>query len=100
VTVGEGRKVLISEPTFALYRQIGTVLNGEIIAVPFKSDFSFDIPALVEAIRRHSPAITIICSPNNPTGTAVTDLELELILEATDGIVAVDEAYFDFSGHS
>jgi len=100
VTVGEGRRVLISEPTFALYRQISTVLNGDIVSVPLKDDFSFDIPALIDAIKQHAPAVTIICSPNNPTGSVVTDLELERLLEATDGIVAVDEAYFDFSGHS
>jgi len=100
VTVGEGRKVLISEPTFALYRQISTVLNGDIVSVPLKDDFSFDIPALIDAIKQHTPAVTIVCSPNNPTGSVVTDIELELLLEATDGIVAVDEAYFDFSGHS
>src|SRR6267142_4085879 len=66
VTVGEGKRVLISEPTFALYRQIATVLEGEVITCPLKDDFSFDIPALIDAIKQHEPAVTIVCSPNNP----------------------------------
>src|SRR6266576_6673813 len=36
VTVGKGKRVLISEPTFALYRQIATVLDGEVITRPLR----------------------------------------------------------------
>jgi histidinol-phosphate aminotransferase len=100
VTVGEGKRVLISEPTFALYRQITTVLNGEIVSVPLNDKFSFDVSALRNAILEHRPAVTIICSPNNPTGCVIGDDELENLLKETDGIIAVDEAYFEFSDHS
>src|SRR5918911_1514247 len=73
VTVGEGRRVLISEPTFALYRQIATVLNGEVISVPLAPDLTYDAPALRSAIIEHKPRVTIICSPNNPTGCVISD---------------------------
>src|SRR5436190_23872651 len=46
VTVGEGRRVLISEPTFALYRQVATVLGGEVLSVPLAGDLRFDAQAL------------------------------------------------------
>src|SRR5215831_7016409 len=42
VTVGRGKRVLISEPTFTLYRQITTVLDGEIISVPFTEALAYD----------------------------------------------------------
>src|SRR5437870_10932270 len=68
VTVGPGTRVLISEPTFALYRQITTVLGGEVISVPLSSELTYDVEALRSAIESASPEVTIVCSPNNPTG--------------------------------
>src|SRR5437588_11892117 len=62
VTVGEGRRVLISEPTFALYRQVTTVLGGEVLSVPLNQELKFDIPALRARIERDDPDVTILCS--------------------------------------
>ena len=100
VTVGEGRRVLISEPTFALYRQVATVLGGEVLSVPLDGELKFDVGALREAIEREEPDVTILCSPNNPTGCRVEHDELESLLAATRGIVVIDEAYFEFSGQT
>src|SRR5215471_15507741 len=46
VTISTGKRVLICEPTFALYRQITTVLGGEIIVAPMKQDLTFDAAAI------------------------------------------------------
>lgn len=100
VTIGEGRRVVISEPTFALYRQVATVLGGEVVSVPLGANLRYDPDALVETMRRTAPKVTIICSPNNPTGCLIDERSLALILQASDGIVAIDEAYVDFSGTS
>jgi histidinol-phosphate aminotransferase len=100
VTVGEGKRVLISEPTFALYRQVATVLGGEVLSVPLNRELGFDVDALRETIEREQPDVTILCSPNNPTGCRVEDDELEELLTTTSGIVVVDEAYFEFSGRT
>ena len=100
VTVGEGRRVLISEPTFALYRQVATVLGGEVLSVPLNEELRFDVAALREAIEKDKPDVTILCSPNNPTGCRVEQGELESLLAATRGVVVIDEAYFEFSGRT
>ena len=100
ITVGEGRTILISEPTFALYRQIATVLGGNVVSIPLNTDFTYDVPSLLKAIETHKPAVTVICSPNNPTGQIVDEESLGLILESSEGIVAIDEAYFDFAKSS
>jgi histidinol-phosphate aminotransferase len=100
VTVGEGRRVLISEPTFALYRQVATVLGGEVLSVPLDDQLGFDVPALCEASERDEPDVTILCSPNNPTGCRVEEDALEELLKTTGGIVVIDEAYFEFSGRT
>ena len=100
VTIRQGKRVLITEPTFALYRQITTVLGGEVVSVPLRSDFQFDMAALLEAIEETQPDVAIICSPNNPTGCVIKDEELVQLLKATRGLVVVDEAYHEFAGHS
>jgi histidinol-phosphate aminotransferase len=101
VTVGEGRRVLIAEPTFALYRQIATVLGGEVVSVPLARDLSFDVDAIRRAVADASPAATIICSPNNPTGCAISGDDLASLLEAArGGVVVVDEAYCEFAGRT
>ncbi|HEV2765105.1 MAG TPA: histidinol-phosphate transaminase [Pyrinomonadaceae bacterium] len=100
VTVGEGKRVLISEPTFALYRQVATVLGGEVFSVPLTPELTYDADALLDAVRLIDPDVTVVCSPNNPTGCRLADEDLTALLEATRGLVAVDEAYFEFSGRT
>ena len=48
VIVEPGKRVLISEPTFALYRQVATVLGGEVESVPLTSALQYDSTALLE----------------------------------------------------
>jgi histidinol-phosphate aminotransferase len=100
VTVGPGKQVLISEPTFALYRQIGTVLGGEIITVALTKELSYDISTLQKTVSDLEPGVTIVCSPNNPTGCVLSDQDLRALLESTTGLVVVDEAYHEFAEHS
>jgi histidinol-phosphate aminotransferase len=100
VTIGAGKRVLITEPTFALYRQITTVLGGEVLSVPLKSDLQFDIAALLGAIEQRQPDVTIICSPNNPTGCVISDEDLISVLQAARGLIVVDEAYHEFTDRS
>ncbi len=97
VTVGEGKRILISEPTFLLYRQITTVLGGDTISVPLTPQLTYDVNAKKSEIQSSNPDVTIICSPNNPTGCVIDRADLVSLLESTRGIVVVDEAYFEFS---
>ena len=100
VTVGEGKRVLICEPTFALYRQITTILGGEILSAPLSRELTFDVQAILSAIRMFSPDVTIICSPNNPTGCVLDEDDLRAILRESRGLVVIDEAYHEFARQS
>src|ERR1700682_3402436 len=55
VSVEAGKRVLISEPTFALYRQVTTVLGGEVVSVPLTEDLRFDVAALQRQIEKTQP---------------------------------------------
>ena len=100
VTITTGKKVLISEPTFALYRQVTTVLGGEVESVSLTSSLKFDDAALQRIVEEKQPDVTIICSPNNPTGCVIDDDNLRKLLRTSRGLVVIDEAYHEFAEHS
>lgn len=100
VTVATGKRVLISEPTFALYRQITTVLGGDVESVPLTNSLQYDTEALLMTVEAKQPDVTIICSPNNPTGCAIDDDALTALLRAARGLIVIDEAYHEFAEHS
>ena len=100
VTLGPGIRVVIPEPTFTLYALLSGILGADVVRVPLTSDLRYDTEALVDARRQGDPAVTIVCSPNNPTGTVLSRRDLERLCRAGDGLVVVDEAYHEFSGET
>ena len=100
VTIGAGKLVLISEPTFALYRQVTTVLGGEVRSVPLTDRFQYDVQALLKSLTEEKPEVVILCSPNNPTGCVISDDDLREILRNAPGLVIIDEAYHEFARRS
>ena len=100
VTIGEGKRVLISEPTFALYRQVTTVLGGDLISVPLTREFQFDVESLAREIEQKQPDVVILCSPNNPTGCVLSAEDLRRLLSIAPGLVVIDEAYHEFAQRS
>ena len=100
VSIGPGKRVLISEPTFALYRQVATVLGGEVESVLLTPELTYDVAALLAKIEATQPDVTIICSPNNPTGCAIETADLRRLLRAAGGLVVIDEAYHEFARQS
>ena len=100
VTIAAGKRVLISEPTFMLYRQVATVFDGDVETVSLTPDLKYDGAALLKTIETKQPDVTIICSPNNPTGCVIDEATLRSILAASGGLVVIDEAYHEFAQRS
>src|SRR5215207_4505921 len=100
VTITTGKTVLICEPTFALYRQVVTVLGGEVESVSLTLSLKYDSEALLKILEQKHPDVTIICSPNNPTGCVIDDNNLRTLLRTSRGLVVIDEAYHEFAEHS
>ncbi len=90
--------VLAPEPTFVMYRHLSELLGLEFTGVPLQADFSLDMPAMRQAIEQHQPGIIFLAWPNNPTGNCFAEDDVVEILEASDGLVVVDEAYHAFAG--
>ena len=98
VTVGEGTTVVSPVPTFTLYRLLTEVFGGRHLGVPLTADFGFDLPALIRAAVAAQARVIVVNSPNNPTGTPFPEGGIERLLDETEALIVVDEAYQDFGG--
>jgi histidinol-phosphate aminotransferase len=84
---------MIHVPTFPMYAARIRVAGGNVIAVPMRSDFYWDVDAMLAAV---TPATKLIfvCSPNNPTGNQIAEPDLRRILDR--GLPTFfDEAYYE-----
>lgn len=90
-------RALTFTPTYGMYEVCARINDIEIVSIPLNADF--DIPDetcdLIDNIENLK--LIIICTPNNPTGNSLNHKKVESILENFKGIVAIDEAYSDFS---
>jgi histidinol-phosphate aminotransferase len=93
-----GQRVLVCPPTFGMYGFLCDLHGIERDEIERKDDFSLDLDAVSAAVTDQT-ALILLASPNNPTGNALSDAELEALL-ATGTTVVVDEAYAEFSGRS
>jgi histidinol-phosphate aminotransferase len=98
---GEGRAFLNMPPTFSVYEANARLTNTRVINVPrlAEKNFAIDESAVLQAVQNSENNITftIVTSPNNPTGLRANEQFIEQLLDATDALVMVDEAYFEFS---
>ncbi|MCI0339434.1 MAG: histidinol-phosphate transaminase [Acidobacteria bacterium] len=99
-TVEKGVRVVLPEPTFSVYRQVINVAGGEILSVPLNEDLTFNIPRLASKIVASKADLTIICSPNNPTGCVIYTRDLTSLLRNTDGLIVLDQAYLEIGGEN
>ncbi|MCR6711220.1 MAG: histidinol-phosphate transaminase [Demequina sp.] len=98
---GPGRRVLSFAPTYSMYPEYARDTITDFVTLPRREDFSVDVDAAAAAIREIRPAMTILASPNNPTGTALpldaTIALHEATLEVPGGsVLVIDEAYAEF----
>ena len=94
---GPGRKFLNIPPTFSVYAYNARLTNTETVEVPRRSDFSIDEAAVLERIAQGDIDYAIVTSPNNPTGDLAREGFVRRLCEASDALIMVDEAYFEFS---
>lgn len=98
--LGPGRKVLAPEPSFSMYKMIATFVGLDYVGVPLNDYFELDVTAMLEAIKLHQPAVVFLAYPNNPTGNLFDPSAIRAIVEASPGLVIVDEAYHAFASSS
>jgi histidinol-phosphate aminotransferase len=94
---GPNRKALGFGPTYSMYSLLALTSGTAYVDAKRAEKFELTPELVVKAIEKEKPAIVLLCSPNNPTGTPLSLSVIEAAYEATDGVVVVDEAYAEFS---
>ena len=89
-------RVLITPPTYGMYRVAAELNAVEVATAPLTSDFQLDAEKTLAALTPATPLV-FLCSPNNPTGNALEADAVARVLEKAPGLVVVDEAYGDFA---
>jgi histidinol-phosphate aminotransferase len=100
-----GATLLSVEPSFVMYRMIATFTGMRYVGVPLVNnsggaDFSLDLSATLAAIERERPALIFLAYPNNPTGNSFSADAVAKIIQASPGLVVLDEAYYAFASDS
>ena len=97
---GQSRVVMSLEPGFVMYRMIALMVGMKYVGVPLNKDFSINIEQTLVSIQKNNPAVIFLAYPNNPTGNLFSEEAIRSIIEAAQGLVVVDEAYYAFAGAS
>jgi histidinol-phosphate aminotransferase len=91
-------RVLLVEPTYAMYRFYAELAGARILAPRYGSAMRFPWNEVLDALRA-GPRVFFLPNPNSPTGNLLSRAELRRLLDAAPRtMVVIDEAYFDFSG--
>ena len=92
--------ILSLDPTFSMYSIYAKIVNSRYIGAGEGNDFTINVDDVIKSIEENDPKLTIICNPNNPTGTIIKRDDVLRIVKSTDNVVIVDEAYMEFSNES
>lgn len=92
-----GDEIVYAWRSFEAYPIAVSVAGGTSVQVPLTDDGRHDLEAMSAAITDRTKVV-LLCTPNNPTGPALTHAEVVEFLERvpTDVLVVVDEAYREF----
>lgn len=95
--ISNGVRVALPRPMFALFESVVRMHSGEVVPIAPLPNLQFDMDAVISAASSEEVALTIVASPNNPTGLAVRFQDLKQLCEEASGIVVIDEAYQEFN---
>lgn len=91
--------VVVTAPSYGMYKVLANLNDVNCKEVLYETDFSLDADKIIAAVDENTKFI-VLCSPNNPTGNSIPKEEIEKVLNKTNCLVIVDEAYIDFSNKS
>jgi len=94
---GPGRTALGFGPSYSMHPLLAQGTGTRWVGALRDPDFGLNPDKAVEQVRQHDPDLIFVCSPNNPTGTALDPEVITALLETARGMVIVDEAYAEFA---
>jgi len=97
VFAGPGRTALGFGPAYSMHPLLALGTGTRWLDAGRGENFDLTPDAAVWALTTYRPDLVFVCSPNNPTGTALRPDTLAAILDTASGMVIVDEAYAEFA---
>ena len=106
----EDSQLLVCPPSYYIYERLAQVLGLALHKVPLVDSetvkgttggpFDLDVDAVLEKAASLTRPVICLANPNNPTGNLMTPAKVERLLNEFPGLIVLDEAYTDYSGHS
>ncbi len=87
--------ILMMNPSFAMYGFYAAINENLVLKLQLDANFEIQKEDFLNIIEENQPKIFFLCSPNNPTGNSIEDIEF--YIKNFNGIVVIDEAYIEFS---
>ncbi len=87
-------RVSMIDPTFVMARVFALTNSQLVTPVPLRPDFDADVAGLLA----NDPQLVYLCTPNNPTGTPLTEQTIQRVIDESRAVVLLDEAYAEFAG--
>jgi histidinol-phosphate aminotransferase len=94
---GPGRTAAVFEPTYALHSHISRITGTTVAVGERDENFVLALDEVRRVLAEAEPAITFLCSPNNPTGMVEPPDLVRAVAAEAPGLVVVDEAYGQFA---
>ena len=89
-------EVVIMPPTYGMYKVLANINSVGLIEVPLDADFQLQPEKILASVSLNTKAL-FFCSPNNPSGNAFKDADIQMLVDKFNGIIVIDEAYIDFT---
>lgn len=95
--IDTGRSVCAPDPSFVMFQVLANQYRVPFRALPLDSNFDIDIDGWIDGLMEADPALIFIPQPNNPTGNLFSKDRLAQIVESTQALIVIDEAYTAFT---
>lgn len=96
----KGQKLGVFSHDFSMYRQYAETYKTECVVIPKEDDLTIDVDKTLAFIKDHQISALLFSNPCNPTSLGLEREKVIRLIEGTDALIILDEAYMDFWNQS
>lgn len=94
--IDQGDSVCGMDPSFQMYKVFSSIYGAPYFPLSLDNTFEIDSQTIIHSVNQQNAKVVFLCTPNNPTGKVLTQRTIIDVLENTNALVIVDEAYIEF----
>ena len=101
VLLSRNEILLNAWPSFLMYRTAVKIHDRQELTVPLTPELKYDLKKMIEVSKgplAERLKLVFVCNPNNPTGSYVTQAEIDDFMEQMPAhvVIVIDEAYAEY----